>query len=176
MPSTPWRQADQRFSAIRQSAAGSALAGVVAVGEPGDERVDDGGDRRGVRDVGLGVGHAHLERAVHGMQAQLPPPRAGVAERRASAARRRAPPRLRSAGGTPWRGSSRRSRAHRGQARVAPLVERRVGGERGDLGQVGAQGVVDGERAVGAADRDVDVQPEHELAAGDAAELGGDRS
>ena len=48
-------------------------------------------------------------------------------------------------------------RADRGKPGVAPVVEGRVGGERGELRQVRAQGVVDGERAVGAADRDVDL-------------------
>ena len=53
---------------------------------------------------------------------------------------------LPSAGGTPWRGSiAAMLRPHRGQPAVAPLVERRVGGERGELGQVGAQRVVHGD-------------------------------
>ena len=69
------------------------------------------------------------------------------------------------AGGTPWRGSRSQSFGpQRGEAGVAPGVQRRVAGQRGELGEVGAQRVVDRERAVGAADGDVHVQPEHELA------------
>ena len=52
-----------------------------------------------------------------------------------------------------------------------PVVERRVGGERGEQRQPRAQAVVDGERAVGAADRDVDLQRADELAARDVAVL-----
>jgi hypothetical protein len=54
-------------------------------------------------------------------------------------------------------------------------VERRVGAERGEVGKVRAQRVVHGDRAVGAADGDVDVEAEDELAARDARELGGER-
>ncbi len=82
-------------------------------------------------------------------------------------------------------------RADRGQAGVAAGVEGRVGGQRGELGQVRAQRVVDRQRAVGAAERDVQVQAGDELAAralavlverahvarvvGEHAEFGGDR-
>ena len=63
-------------------------------------------------------------------------------------------------------------RPHRGEAGVAAVEQRRVAGQHGDVGEVGAQRVVDGERAVGAADGDVHVEPEHELARQHPRELG----
>jgi hypothetical protein len=55
-------------------------------------------------------------------------------------------------------------------------VVRGVGGERGDQREPGPQAVVDGERAVGAADGDVDLERADELAARDVAVLLGVRS
>ena len=66
-------------------------------------------------------------------------------------------------------------RPDRREARVAPGVERRVGGERGELGQVPAQRVVDGQRASARAHGDVHLQRADELRAGDVAVLGEDR-
>ena len=78
-----------------------------------------------------------------------------------------------SGGGTPWRGSSSRElRAHGVQAAVVPVVEGRVGAQRGELGEVRAHRVVDGQRPVGAAHGDVDVQAEDELAPRHGPELG----
>ena len=80
------------------------------------------------------------------------------------------------AGGTLWRGSSPlisgRTEAKPG---VATGVERRVGGQRGQLRQIPAQRVVDGERALGRADRHVHLQRADELRAGHVAEPGDDR-
>ena len=145
------------------------LAGVVALGEPRDQ---PGGERDHARCIlhrGLAVGHAQLDRA-HLVVRRAARTRA----RRRRGRRRRGGPSARTsarsshephAGGTPWRGSRSQSFGpQRGEAGVAPGVQRRVAGQRGELGEVGAQRVVDRERAVGAADGDVHVQPEHELA------------
>ena len=51
----------------------------------------------------------------------------------------------------------------RGEAGVAAGVQRRVARQRREVGEVGAHRVEHGQRAVGAADRDVDVEAEHHL-------------
>ena len=129
-----------------------------------------------VVDARLRVGDAQLERPVGRVQAQLEPPAARVrhgVRDLAPAQRVREP--------LPARDRRRHAlalqvdrdrRADRGQPGVAAGVERRVGGERGQLGQVRAQRVVDRERAVRAAERDVQVQAGDELAAGALAVLG----
>ena len=61
-------------------------------------------------------------------------------------------------------------RARRVQPRVDVLHERRAGREREELGQEVAEPVRDGDRAVGAADADVDVEPEGVVAPDDVAE------
>ena len=87
--------------------------------------------------------------------------------------RRRTTPSSGCSGGTPWRC---RLTAIVGRIEARPVsrpgVEGRVGGQRGELGQVRAQRVVDGQRAVRAAERDVQVQAGDELAARPLAVLG----
>ena len=51
----------------------------------------------------------------------------------------------------------------RGEPRVAAGVQRPVARQRREVGEVGAHRVEHGQRAVGAADRDVDVEAEHHL-------------
>ena len=145
------------------------LAGIVAVGEVDGERLRDRDDRRRVRHGGLRVGHAQLERAVEGVRAQLPPPAAGVLDQVQCAGVVLPGEQLRrDALARQHLGDDRPPRRH---PRIAAGVKRRVRGERGQLGKTRAQGVVDRQRAIGAADGDVDLQGEDQLAAGDLAEL-----
>ena len=95
--------ATQRFSAIRQASGRRALAGVVALGQPGDERMGEGRDARGLLHRRLGVAHAQLERAVRHVRPQLPPPRSGSPVQRSISANASQEG---ITGGTPWRGNS----------------------------------------------------------------------
>ena len=138
------------------------VARVVALRQPARPGVDERGHRGGVGHRGLGVGNPQLERPVPrcGRSSHHQRPAVG------SAPAARAPPQ-RLGERVPARDRGRHAlagqqvaelRAHRGQARVAPGVERRVRRQRGELGQVRAQRVVDRERPVVAADRDVHLQ------------------
>ena len=153
---------------------GERLAGIEAVGEVGGQRLDDGGDGGGVVDGGLRVGDAHLERAVGRVRAQLPPPAAGL---RHGAGGRAPGERLRERvpGGDRGRDALARELladlgADRGHAGVRPRGTGRWRRARRSAG-AGPQAVVDGERAVGAADGDVDLERADELAPRDVAVL-----
>ena len=174
---------------------GQRLAGVEAGGQRMDQRERERRHAVHVVDAGLRVGRAQLERPVGRVQAQLEPPAARVGHRvRALTPRQRVGeplPRFDRGRHALALQSDRDRRADRGQARVASGMEGRVGGQRRQLGEMRAQGVVDGQRAVGAAERHVQVQPADELAAravavfvqgaqvarvvGELAELGGGR-
>ena len=175
-PSSPCRHADQRFWSIRHvSATGRRSPASWRSARRLTSACTKRADRRRLLDRALRVRHAHLDGAERRMQAQLPPPLARVLEA--------APPQRALVGlealergrDALAREQPRDPRADRRQPAVAALVERRVGGRRRQLGQVRPQRVVDGERAVGAADRHVHVQAEHELAVRDGRILGADR-
>ena len=168
--SSPWRAARQRFSAIRQDCGESRSSRSA---QPRDERVRVGRDRGGLAHGRLRVAHADLQRAEGQVRAQLEPPALRVAR---PAQHLRV---LRPGGDLRRHALAREHRAdqrpHGREARVAAGVEGRVGGQRGELRQVPAQRVVDGERGVGVADRDVHLQRAHELHAGGVAVVGEDR-
>src|SRR6185503_20939271 len=99
----------------------------------------------------LRVGDPQLERAERRARPQLPPP---LALRERAPAQRNlvlVPARERGRDALP-RQERGDLRAYGREPAVAPGVEGRVGGEGRELGQVDAQRVVDGERALGAAD------------------------
>ena len=90
-PSSPCRQAAQRFWSIRHdSAGGSRSPASWRVGEPRDER-DHARDRRGLGDRRLRVRHADLERAVAPGAGAAPTTTGAGRRSRTSAAPRRRP-------------------------------------------------------------------------------------
>ena len=169
VPSRPSRQADQRFSPMRQlGATGSSSPAAWRSASHVASACTTAAIRRRLAHRSLRVGHAHLDRAEPGVQAPLPPPlrahehRPGaltpaqrlveLVERRDC--RRHALPRQQIA----------QLRADRGQPGVRAAVERCVGGNRSEQRKVRAQRVVHGKRPVGRTHGDMHVQPEDELA------------
>ena len=175
----PSRVASHMFSTMRSSrCTGSVLARLVAVREVGDEALDERDQRRRVVDPRLRVRDAQLDRPVRGREAEIPPLLVRLRDRAAVAGPDRelgelAPARERGrhAGAGP---ALVQLRAHRREPGVLAAVVRGVRTEREQLGQIAAQRVVDGERAVGAAHRDVDVQPAGQDVARRPRMLGGD--
>ena len=178
-PPIPSRVASQAFSTIRSSrCAGQRLAGVVAARELADEALHERDQRGRVVDPRLRIRDANLDRAVRPAQAEVPPLVGRVGERAAVAGPDGELGEL-----LPAREGGRHAgprpalvelRADGREARVLAAVERRVRAEREQLGEVAAERVVDGERAVGAAHRDVDVHAAREHVPGRPRVVGGD--
>ena len=158
-PSRPRRRGGTPTSGSPRSATSRAvlpLAGVMALAEPRDQRLDHRRDSDRVSDGALGVRDAKLERPVTRVRPQLPPPSAAVAKFLEVAPQARILDRcsqLRTPAARPDAATARRARPDGGEAGVATLVVRGVGGERGKQRQVGTCGVIDGERTICAARR-----------------------
>ncbi len=145
------------------------LAAHVTFGQPDDKGLNDGGDRDGVGGRGLAVRNAELERAEAKVRAKLPPPRARLVD--CSKCLYVLLP-----GVQHWRYPLAREELRelwtdRRESRVAALVVGRVGGERSEQRQVRTRGVVHGQRALGVADGDVDLERAYELALSERAVL-----
>ena len=144
------------------------VVGAQPQSQRGDQRLAERHERGAVVDERLGVGEAKLERPQVGARPEIPPevvrsgksPPAAPQETKAS----------KSCQVAKTGGVAARERSSTSFSRVeaspesAPLEERRVRGQRGELGHVAASRVVDGERLVGVPEPDVDVEPAREPA------------
>ena len=144
---------------------------LVALGEGRGEALDEGDERGDALDSRLRVADADLDRAEPGVRAEVPPDVRVVGEgvRPDSALDERLE--------VAERGEGRRQPAaregvedldpRRGEAGVAAVPEGRVGREREQLRQPGAERIRDPDRLVAGAHADVDVEAEDQLALGD---------
>src|ERR1700709_823854 len=128
-------------------------------------------------DRALSIGHAYLQRAELSVQAKLPPPAARPFELARGRARSQGAgellPALIDRGHALARTQTGDQRADRSQTRIQSRSKRCVRAERGELRQVSAQSVVDGQHAFGSGKPNVHVEPADELASREHAVLRG---
>ena len=145
--------------------AGQWLALVERAGAPGGQAVTEGGERLRLGEVGLPVRDADLDRRVGEVRADAPPDlgvlgdRAGPVEKR-DVVLPAAPVAVDVGDAAAREHPGEHLGARRVQARVDRLDEGRACRQRKHLRQEVAQGVVHGDRAVGAGDPHVHVQTE----------------